>query len=164
MPIAKDHVVSLHYRVSEGGQPIESSFERNEPLHVLIGHQNIIPGLEQALLGRDAGERFNITVPPEQAYGMRQDGMLVRVPKKYFAHAGQLRPGMMVPLALKDGGQEWVTVVKVGMTTVDVDRNPPMAGKTLDFEVEILAVREASAEEVTHRHAHGAGGGAHSHG
>ncbi|EQD42397.1 Peptidyl-prolyl cis-trans isomerase, FKBP-type domain protein, partial [mine drainage metagenome] len=73
MPIAKDHVVSLHYRVSEGGQPIESSFERNEPLHVLIGHQNIIPGLEQALLGREAGERFNITVPPEQAYGARQE-------------------------------------------------------------------------------------------
>ncbi|EQD69191.1 fkbp-type peptidyl-prolyl cis-trans isomerase, partial [mine drainage metagenome] len=85
---------------------------------------------------------------------------LVRVPKKYFAHAGQLRSGMLVPLALKDGGQEWVTVTKVGMTTVDVDRNPPMAGKTLDFEVEILAVREASAAEVAHRHAHGAEDGA----
>lgn len=162
MPIAKDQVVSFHYRLSEGGQPVESSFDRDEPLHVVIGHQNIIPGLEEALVGREAGEKFSVTVPPEQAYGPRQEGMVVRVPKKYFAHVRELRPGMQVPLALKDGGQEWVTVVKVGMTAVDVDRNPPMAGKTLDFEIEVLAVRDASAEEIAHHHAHGPDG-THAH-
>ena len=162
MPIAENQVVSLHYRLTEGGQPVESSFERNQPLHVLIGHGNIIRGLEQALLGREVGESFNVSVPPELGYGPRQGDMIVRVPKKYFSHAGQLRPGMLVPLALKNGGQEWVTVVKVGMTAVDVDRNPPMAGKTLDFEIEILAMRAASSEEIAHGHAHGPDG-AHAH-
>lgn len=162
MPISENQVVSFHYRLSESGRVVESSFERAEPLHVLVGHHNIVPGLEQALLGREVGERFNVSVPPELGYGPRQGDMIVRVPKKYFSHAGQLRPGMLVPLALKNGGQEWVTVVKVGMTAVDVDRNPPMAGKTLDFEIEILAMRAASSEEIAHGHAHGPDG-AHAH-
>ncbi len=163
MPIAENHVVSFHYRLNEGGRQVESSFDRNEPLHVLIGHGNIIPGLEQALVGREVGDRFSVSVPPELGYGPRQEGLVVRVPKKYFSHVPRLEAGMLVPLALKGGGQEWVTVVKVGMTAVDVDRNPPMAGKTLDFEIEILAAREASSEEMAHRHAHGADG-THAHG
>ncbi len=162
MPIAKDQIVSFHYRLSEGGRAVENSHERNEPLHVLIGHGNVIPGVEQALLGREAGEQFSISVPPELGYGARQQGLQVRVPKKYFSHVPNLQAGMVVPLMLKQGGQEWVTVVKVGMTTVDVDRNPPMAGKTLEFEIEILAVRDASAEEIAHGHAHGPDG-AHGH-
>ncbi len=162
MPISENQVVSFHYRLSESGRVVESSFERAEPLHVLVGHHNIVPGLEQALLGREVGERFNVSVPPELGYGPHREGMVVRVPRKYFGHTRRLEPGAVVALALRNGGQEWVTVVKVGMTTVDVDRNPPMAGKTLDFEIEVLAARTASSEEIAHGHAHGPDG-VHAH-
>lgn len=159
MKIEKDHVVRLHYTVSEaGGETIESSRER-EPLAVLIGHNAIIPGLETALLGREAGERFEVTVTPDQAYGERRPGLVQRLPRKHFRNQ-RLAPGMTIVVPTQMGPRP-VTVQKVGLSVVDVDLNHPMAGKTLGFEVEILEVREATAEEKEHGHVHGEGGVQH---
>lgn len=159
MKIEKDHVVRLHYTVSEaGGEAIESSRER-EPLAVLIGHNAIIPGLETALLGREAGERFEVTVTPDQAYGERRPGLVQRLPRKHFKNQ-KLVPGMTIVVPTQMGPRP-VTVQKVGLSVVDVDLNHPMAGKTLGFEVEILEVREATAEEKEHGHVHGEGGVQH---
>ncbi|GIX37678.1 FKBP-type peptidyl-prolyl cis-trans isomerase [Silanimonas lenta] len=159
MKIEKDHVVRLHYTVSEaGGEAIESSRER-EPLAVLIGHNAIIPGLETALLGREAGERFEVTVTPDQAYGERRPGLVQRLPRKHFRNQ-KLAPGMTIVVPTQMGPRP-VTVQKVGLSVVDVDLNHPMAGKTLGFEVEILEVREATAEEKEHGHVHGEGGVQH---
>ena len=159
MKIAKDSVVRFHYSVSEPGQEsLESSRDR-EPLAILIGHGNIIPGLEAALQDREAGESFGVDVAASEAYGERRDGLTQRVPKKHFG-AQKLEPGQQVVLQTNFGPRA-VTIQKVGMSVVDVDLNHPMAGKDLHFDVEIVEVREASAEELAHGHVHGDGGHAH---
>ena len=159
MKIAKDSVVRFHYSVSEPGQEsLESSRDR-EPLAILIVHGNIIPGLEAALQDREAGESFGVDVAASEAYGERRDGLTQRVPKKHFG-AQKLEPGQQVVLQTNFGPRA-VTIQKVGMSVVDVDLNHPMAGKDLHFEVEIVEVREASAEEVAHGHVHGDGGHQH---
>jgi len=159
MKIEKDRVVRFHYTVSEVGQePLESSKDR-EPIAILIGHGNIIPGLESAMQDRQAGESFGVDVPAAQAYGERREGLGQRVPKKHFGNA-RLQPGMQVVLQTNFGPRA-VTVEKVGHSVVDVDLNHPMAGKDLHFDVEIVEVREASAEEIEHGHVHGDGGHHH---
>ena len=159
MKIAKDSVVRFHYTVSEAGQePIESSADR-DPLAILIGHGNIIPGLENAMQDREAGEKFGVDVSAADAYGERRDGLNQRVPKKHFGNQ-RLVPGQQVVLQTNFGPRA-VTIQKVGMSVVDVDLNHPMAGKDLHFDVEIVEVREASAEEIEHGHVHGDGGHHH---
>ena len=158
MKVENNKVVSFHYTVSDGGpEPVDSSRERGEPLLVLIGHRNIIPGLETALMGHETGERFEVTVPPEQGYGERREDFVQRVPKKYFKDAEHLRPGMITMLNTREGGPRQVTVGKIGSSVIDVDLNHPLAGKTLTFDIEITDIRDATAEEISHRHVHAHG-------
>jgi len=160
MKIEKDRVVRFHYAVAEAGQEaVENSKDGGQPLAILFGHGNIIPGLEKAMDGRAAGDSFKATVPAAEAYGERRDGLTQRIPKKHFG-AQRLEPGMQVVLQTNFGPRA-VTVEKVGMSVVDVDLNHPMAGKDLDFDIEIVEVREASAEELEHGHVHGDGGHHH---
>ena len=159
MKIEKDRVVRFHYTVGEVGQPATESSQGGEPLAILIGHNNIIPGLETAMEGREAGETFAVDVPAAQAYGERREGLTQRIPKKHFGDQ-RLVPGMQVVLQTNFGPRA-VTIEKVGMSVVDVDLNHPMAGKDLHFDIEIVEVREASAEEVEHGHVHGDGGHHH---
>ena len=160
MQIDKDKVVQFHYQLQDGdGQQIESS-EGGEPMAYLHGADNIIPGLENALTGHAAGDRVEVTVPPEDGYGPRKEDMLQRISAKYLKHAGKLKPGMQAQLQTEQGPR-WVTVTKVGLKSVDVDANHPLAGKTLKFTVDIVDVREATAEERQHGHAHGPGGHQH---
>ena len=159
MKIAKDSVVRFHYSVSEPGQEALESSRDRDPLAILIGHGNIIPGLEAALQDRQAGESFGVDVSASEAYGERREGLSQRVPKKHFG-AQKLVPGQQVVLQTNFGPRA-VTIQKVGMSVVDVDLNHPMAGKDLHFDVEIVEVREASAEELAHGHVHGDGGHQH---
>jgi FKBP-type peptidyl-prolyl cis-trans isomerase SlyD len=160
MKIEKDRVVRFHYAVAETGQAsVENSKDGGQPLAILFGHGNIIPGLEKAMDGREAGESFKATVPAADAYGEKREGLTQRVPKKHFG-AQKLEAGMQVVLQTNFGPRA-VTIEKVGMSVVDVDLNHPMAGKDLDFDIEIVEVREASAEELAHGHVHGDGGHAH---
>ncbi|MDN5781142.1 MAG: peptidylprolyl isomerase [Luteimonas sp.] len=159
MKIEKDRVVQFHYTVSEQGQePLETSKER-DPLAILAGHGNIIPGLDKALEGHVAGDSFGVDVAAADAYGERRDGLTQRVPKKHFGEQ-KLAPGMQVVLNTNFGPRA-VTIQKIGMSVVDVDLNHPMAGKDLHFDVEIVEVREASKEEIEHGHVHGDGGHEH---
>ena len=159
MKIEDNSVVRFHYTVTEaGGSELESS-RTQDPISILVGHGNIIPGLEDALRGREAGEKFNVSVGPEQGYGVRREGLVQRVPRKHFKGA-KLVPGQQVVMPTQQG-QRAMTIQKVGMSVVDVDLNHPMAGKTLDFDVEILDVRPATEIELQHRHAHGDGGVEH---
>ncbi|MGH8173077.1 MAG: FKBP-type peptidyl-prolyl cis-trans isomerase [Rhodanobacteraceae bacterium] len=161
MKVETNKVVSFHYSVRDGGSdPVDSSRER-EPLAVLIGHNTIIAGLESALMGHEVGDRLDVTVTPDQAYGERREDFVQRVPKKYFQNAEQLRPGMTTMLNTREGNPRQVTVGKIGSSVIDVDLNHPLAGKTLTFEVEIMEIRDATPEEVAHRHVHAAG--AHGH-
>lgn len=153
--VEPNKVVSFHYRASDNGNEVDSSHARGAPLLVLIGHGSIIPGLEKALMGHGAGDRLQVSVPPEEAYGEHRPGWTQRVPKKYFQQPERLRPGSVTTLSSREAGPRQVVVLKVGSSVIDVDFNHPLAGRTLDFEVEITDVRDATAEEIAHRHAHG---------
>lgn len=159
MKIEKDRAVRFHYTVGEAGQPATESSQGGEPLAILIGHNNIIPGLEKAMEGREAGDTFAVDVPAAEAYGERREGLTQRIAKKHFGDQ-RLLPGMQVVLQTNVGPRA-VTIEKVGMSVVDVDLNHPMAGKDLHFDIEIVDVREASEEEVAHGHVHGDGGHHH---
>lgn len=161
MKIEKDRVVRFHYTLfdADTGVELESSRER-EALAFLAGRGGIIAGLETAFEGKQAGESFEATVAPEQAYGPRHENAVQRIPKKHF---GSTRLEAGVPVMLRtQQGPRMVVVKKVGMSVVDVDLNHPMAGKNLRFAVDVVDVREATAEEISHGHAHGVGG--HQHG
>ena len=160
MKIEKDRVVRFHYAVAEAGQEsVENSRDGGQPLAILYGHGNIIPGLEKALDGHEAGDSFKADVLAADAYGERREGLTQRIPKKHFG-AQRLAPGMQMVLQT-DYGPRAVTIEKVGMSVVDVDINHPMAGKDLEFDIEIVEVRDASPEELAHRHVHGDGGHQH---
>jgi len=158
MSIEKNSVVSFHYTVSENGEQLESS-EGREPLVILYGAGNIIPGLEKALEGKNAGDRVEVTVAPEEAYGLRNENLIQRVPLKHFK-GQKLMPGQTLMLRGQQG-PIMATVKKVGMSVVDLDMNHPMAGKTLSFAVDIVEVRAATEEEIEHGHVHGPGGHEH---
>ena len=160
MKIDKNAVVRIHYSVAEAGAgPIEDS-RVGDPIAILVGHRNIIPGVENALLGHEVGDRVEVTVPPEEGYGHRHDNAIQRMSKKVFPKNAVLKPGELVVLKTERGPRP-VTVHKVGMTVVDVDLNHPMAGKTLTFDIEVLEVREGNQEEIAHGHVHGDGGHQH---
>jgi FKBP-type peptidyl-prolyl cis-trans isomerase SlyD len=121
---------------------------------------NILPKLEAAFAGKQVGDRFQVQLSPAEGYGERRADALERVPAKYLKHAGKLRPGQAVRLNTEQGAM-LVTVVKVGKFSVDVDSNHPLAGQTLNYDIEITEVRAATDEEKAHGHAHGAGGHHH---
>ncbi len=160
MQVADRTVVGFHYRLfGENGEELESSAGEDPTLY-LHGANNIIRGLESKMAGHVAGDSFEVTLPPEQAYGLRNESMQQRVPIKHLIFKGKLRPGMMVQLNT-DQGRRSVTVVKAGRHSADIDANHPLAGQTLRFEIDIIEVREAAEEELAHGHAHGPGG--HNH-
>jgi len=161
MKSAADTVVTFHYALSDAdGHPIESSQGR-EPLTVLLGRGGLVPGVEQALIGHEVGDKFEVVVTPEQGYGERREGWIERVPKKLFRDPDRLRPGMQTVLQERGGGARVVTVHKIGSSVIDVDLNHPMAGRTLHFALELTGVRAATPEELEHGHAHGPEGHHH---
>lgn len=156
MQIARNSVVLFKYRLSDAaGEILEDGFE-GAPVAALQGYGNIIEGLEQALLGKSAGDEFDVVLEPEQAYGLRKDNQIQRVSKKHFADAKRLRPGMQTHLRTEQGTR-LVTIKKIGGKVIDVDLNHPLAGQTLHCAIKIEAVREATAQELAHRHAHADG-------
>ncbi|MCC7095749.1 MAG: peptidylprolyl isomerase [Thermomonas sp.] len=160
MKIENDRVVRFHYSVAEAGKDtLESSKEGGQPIAILFGRGQIIPGLEKAMEGREVGDSFKAAVNAGEAYGERREGLTQRVPKKHFG-GQKLVPGMQVVLQTNFGPRA-VVIEKVGMSVVDVDLNHPMAGKDLEFDIEIVDVREASEEELAHGHVHGEGGHHH---
>ena len=160
MKISGDKVVVFHYQLfNEDGVELEGT-AGGEPSAYLHGANNIIPGLEQAMEGRETGQHFEVEVPPQQAYGLRNVERVQRVPAKHLLFKGKLKPGMVVQLNTTQGRQP-VTVIKAGRHSAEVDTNHPLAGQTLRFAIDIVEVREATAEEVAHRHAHGPGGHHH---
>lgn len=160
MSIEKNKVVTFNYRLNEPGLEVFEDSRDTEPAVYLHGHNGMMPGLEKALTGKEQGDVVSVTLPPEEAYGLRTEAEPQRVPLKYVITKGKLKPGMAIQLNSKDGPRD-ATVVKVGRFNVDIDSNHPLAGKTLEFELEVMNVRDASEEETSHRHVHGKGGHQH---
>lgn len=157
MTIQKNKVVTINYTLTdEAGGLLESS-EGQEPLTYLHGAGNLIPGLEASLEGKSAGASLNVSVPPEEGYGVWEQEKVVEIPKSQFSGVDTVEVGMQFSVQ-SEAGEEVVTVSKVEGDTVTIDANHPLAGKTLTFDVTIVGIRDATAEELDHGHVHGHGG------
>ena len=160
MHIEKNRVVTLHYTLrDEQGTVLDSSNGR-APLTYLHGKGNIIPGLEQALAGKVAGEKLDVALAPEQGYGARDERLVQILPRSRLPEGTDVAPGMQLR-ADSPKGPRLVSVLKVERDFVTVDGNHPLAGRTLHFSVEVAEVRKATHEEVSHGHVHGPGGHHH---
>lgn len=160
MQIAKNTVVTIDYTLTDDDGDVVDTSQGREPLSYIQGVGSIIPGLESALEGKSTGDSLEVTIPPEQAYGARQDTLVAQVPRDRFESADQLQPGMQFQTQTESGIQV-ITVVGIDGDTVTVDANHPLAGATLNFAVSIVGVRDATTEELEHGHVHGAGGHEH---
>lgn len=158
--IDNDLVVSFHYTLKDDqGNIIDQSAE-GHPLPYLHGHGNIIPGLENALLGKSVGDKLSVHVPAAQAYGEYNPDLVDTVPADMFQGVENIEVGMQFQ-AQTDHGVQIVTVKAVEGDQIVVDANFPLAGQDLNFDVEIVEIREATPEELDHGHVHGAGGHHH---
>lgn len=159
MSVSDNKVIQFHYTLREGDNLIETSAGK-EPLAYLHGHSNLIPGLEKAMEGKEAGAEFDVTVAPEDAYGERQEDRTQQVPVKHLQGGKRWKPGM-VAMVQTDQGMRQVTIVKAGLKHATVDLNHPLAGKELTFSVQVVDIRDATDDEISHGHAHGVGGHHH---
>ncbi len=161
MRIGKGCVVRMNYTLrDESGVTIESS-EGREPLTYLHGLGHLIPGLEKTLDGSQAGLKATVTVRPQDAYGEKDPQAVIRAERSDFPEGLTLEPGVEVQAETPDGPITFIVMSLEGDDVV-LDANHPLAGKTLTFDVEVLEVREATADELAHGHVHGPGG-AHGH-
>jgi FKBP-type peptidyl-prolyl cis-trans isomerase SlyD len=158
--ISDDKVVSFHYALRDSEGTVNESSAGASPVVYLHGRNNIVPGLETQMVGKRSGDKFTATVAPEQAYGLRNENAVQRVPLKHLATRGPIEPGQLVVVNTREGGRQ-ARVLKVGHFNVDLDLNHPLAGKTLTFDIEIVDVRAATEEELAHGHAHGPHGHDH---
>ena len=161
MKIDKDLVATFSYILKNNkGEELERS-SADEPMAYLHGHGNILPDLESALLGAEVGDKLDVDLTAAQAYGERVEGDAMRVPIKHLlTKSRRFKVGQIVKVNTADGPRD-ATVTKVGKFNVDIDTNHPLAGIDIGFSVAILDVRKATAEEISHGHAHGLGGHAH---
>jgi FKBP-type peptidyl-prolyl cis-trans isomerase SlyD len=160
MQIAPNSVAAFHYTLTdEQNQVIDSSAGR-DPLTYLHGSGQIVPGLEKQMEGRSVGDKFDAEVAPEEGYGTHQPGLMQEVPREAFQGVEDIQPGMQFQ-GRGPQGEINVTVTRVEDDKVFIDGNHPLAGKSLHFAIEVIDVREASAQELEHGHVHGAGGHQH---
>jgi FKBP-type peptidyl-prolyl cis-trans isomerase SlyD len=160
MQIADNTAVTFHYTLTnDAGETLDSS-RGGEPLAYLHGAGNIVPGLEKALTGLKPGDVRKVTVAPAEGYGERAEQLVQKAPRSMFD--GHMEPEVGLQFqADSTMGPMVVTVVALDGDTVTLDGNHALAGQTLHFDVEIVGVRAASAEERSHGHIHGPGGHHH---
>ncbi|MEN8713106.1 MAG: peptidylprolyl isomerase [Arenicellales bacterium] len=154
MLIGDDLVVSMHYKLTDNEGNVLDSSEGSEPLTYLHGAGNIIPGLEKALVGKVEGDTQQVTVEPAEAYGEVMPELMQTVDKAAFQGVDSVEVGMSFEAQTSDGSVQHIVVTKVDGNQVTVDANHPLAGVVLNFDVEIVSVREASKEEIAHGHVH----------
>lgn len=156
MEITKHKVAAIHYTLTDNQGNVLDSSSGREPLHYIQGIGNLILGMEEGLEGKKKGDKFQIKVSPERGYGLKDPAMMQKVPVTAFG-------GEKVQVGMKfqtNQGQV-VTVTEVSTETVTVDANHELAGVELNFDVEVMEVRNATAEEISHGHVHGPGGHHH---
>ena len=162
MQIAPNTVVTMTYTLTNAEGQVLDQADASHPFVYMQGAHNIIPGLEQALAGKQAGDSAVVTVQPEDAYGEYNEQLTQQVPRQMFGNVpeDQLVVGAQFQ-AQTNGGVEILTIADVDGDMITIDANHPLAGETLTFDVKILEVRAATAEEIEHGHAHGPGGHHH---
>jgi FKBP-type peptidyl-prolyl cis-trans isomerase SlyD len=158
--IAADAVVLIHYTLKDDAGKVLDSSGKGEPLAYIQGHGNLVPGLEKALEGKKDGDSVAVTLSPNEGYGIRNEALVQRVPKRSLQGSGEIRKGMQFRAQTEEGLRVFTVTAIVG-DMVALDGNHPLADQTLHFDVNIVSVREATAEELEHGHVHGAGGHHH---
>lgn len=160
MNISQDRIVTMHYELTDPNGEVLDSSKGREPLTYLHGHSNLIPGLENRIEGLAANAEVEVEVPAAEAYGERDPAKTIPAKRSQFPAEAKLEAGVQFQA---DGpqGPMVVRVIKVEGDDITLDANHPLAGVDLKFAVQILEVREASAEEIDHGHAHGPGGHQH---
>jgi FKBP-type peptidyl-prolyl cis-trans isomerase SlyD len=153
MNVTKDCVVSIDYTLFDDHGEVLDTSNGLEPLLYLHGSNAIIPGLEKALEGKVAGDTFSVTVPAAEAYGLRDEQLVVEVPLDRFKGADAVEAGMQFQAETSEGSQI-VTVTSVGNGMATIDANHPLAGKDLTFDITVVSIRPATAEEIEHGHPH----------
>ena len=161
MDISKDKVVAIDYKLTDNDGQVLDSSEGQEPLFYLHGAGNIIPGLENSLEGKSTGDQLQVTVAPAEGYGERNDELKQQVLREQFEGIDDLELGMQFRVPTESGQHIVVTVVEIGEDVVTIDGNHALAGVTLNFDVTVREVREATEEELSHGHVHGPGGHEH---
>lgn len=161
MQVTQDAVVSIHYTLTDDEGTTLDSSAGSEPLAYLHGNGNLIPGLERELEGKSAGDKLTVKIAPADAYGEYDKGLVQRIPRRALKGISDVQVGMQLTAQSPDGNQQ-VTVTQVAGDMVTIDANHPLAGKNLNFDVEVTEVRAATEEELAHGHVHGPGG--HDHG
>jgi FKBP-type peptidyl-prolyl cis-trans isomerase SlyD len=156
MQITKHKVASIHYTLTDNDGNVLDSSAGREPLTYIQGIGNLIAGMEEGLEGKTKGEKFNLKVSPEKGYGVKDDALTQKVPRSAFG-TQEVKVGMQ--FQTNQGGV--VTVTHVGLAEITVDANHPLAGVELNFAVEVLEIRHATDEEISHGHVHGPGGHHH---
>jgi FKBP-type peptidyl-prolyl cis-trans isomerase SlyD len=156
MQIADNMAVSIHYTLTnDDGEVLDSSIGE-EALVYLHGGGNIISGLEKALHGKVAGDKFNVRIAPEDAYGELMEDMIQVISRDMFEGIDNIEVGMQFHSDVSSGSGV-VTVVNIENDDITIDGNHPLARLALTFDVEVIDVRAATQEEVAHGHIHGAG-------
>lgn len=157
--IGKNSVVGINYTLTNDAGEVMDSSEGRGPLVYLHGAHNLIPGLEAQLAGKTVGASFKATIAPADAYGETDPALIQTLPREMFRGVDNIEVGMGFT-AQGPQGQQHIVVTAVNGDDVTIDGNHPMAGKTLHFDVEVVSVREATAEEIDHGHVHD---GSHHH-
>lgn len=157
MLIARNKVVLIDYTLTDDSQQVLDQSGEGEPLAYLHGAANIIPGLENALEGKKAGESLKVRIAPAEAYGERDERLVQMVPREMFEDSTEIQAGMQFHSADEEGNTTVVTVTNTTEDTITVDANHPLAGVPLTFSVTVVEVRDATPEELSHGHVHGPG-------
>jgi FKBP-type peptidyl-prolyl cis-trans isomerase SlyD len=145
--LQNDKIGVLAYTLTVDGEVVEV-VTREQPVEYLHGAQNIVEGLEAALAGKKAGDTFEVTVSPEEGYGEYLEDDIESFPRSDFEELGELRAGMELEMVDEDGEVVDAIIMEVTPDEVVVDFNPPLAGKTLHYSVEVVDVRDATDEEL----------------
>ena len=156
MQVADNMAVSIHYTLTnDDGEVLDSSIG-DEALVFLQGSGNIISGLENAMVGKVVGDKFNVRIAPEDAYGELMEDMIQVISRDMFEGIDDIEVGMQFHADVSSGSGI-VTVVSIDDDNITIDGNHPLAGLALTFDVEVIDVRPATEEEAAHGHIHGAG-------
>jgi FKBP-type peptidyl-prolyl cis-trans isomerase SlyD len=147
-------VVTIHYTLTDNSGEVLDSSEGAEPLAYLHGAGNLIPGLEKELVGKTAGASLKASIAPAEAYGEIQPELIETVPREAFEGVDKIEPGMAFEAQGSDGQARRIVVREVSDEGIVIDGNHPLAGEELNFDVQVVDVREASEEEIAHGHVH----------
>jgi FKBP-type peptidyl-prolyl cis-trans isomerase SlyD len=160
--ITANKVVNIHYTLKNDAGEVLDSSAGQEPLPYLHGAMNLVPGLEKQLEGKGAGDKFSCVVEPEEGYGEKDPQLIQELPRTMFGGVDTIEVGMEFH-AQTQNGMQVVEVVDVEEDTITIDGNHVLAGQSLHFDVEVLDIRDATEEELSHGHVHAAGGCGHDH-